>query len=281
MKRAIPFSVILALTPALIGLAACADSGSNSARRPRTSLGSTTSSTEPIDLTRVALRAVRGSTTSTVPSSPGAASISGRVRDSSGRALAGATIIATWYATDPPVQHNVMSGLDGSYSFTTIHGGRWRVRAYRFPEWATPKSVAFFLAADEEQDLDLVVDLLTDFEVKATINPDPPTVGDEASLVIRVGRRSLDPDGKIRSDPAGGVSVTILSPSSWSIDISDSTRTTGFDGTVRWSVSCQSEGVQPLELRVAGKTVTPTLPACAPAVAPVTTSTIPATSTTG
>lgn len=276
MKGAAPVAAILTLAM----LAACSG-GNDTALRPRTSLGSTTSSTEPIDLTRVALRAVRGSTTSIVPSSPGEASISGQVRDSSGRALVGATVVATWYATGKPVQHTVTSALDGSYSFAAVHGGRWRVRSYRIPDWATPKSVAFFLAADEEQDLDLVLDLLTDLEAKATIDPDPPTVGNEANLTISVGRRSLDLDGKIRSDPVPGVSVTILSPSSWSIDTSDATRTTAFDGTVRWSVRCQSEGVPRLELRINGKTVTPTLPACASPITPATTSTIPTTSTTG
>lgn len=250
------------------------------ARRPRAGLGTTTSSTEPIDLTRVDLRAVRGSTTSTIPTEPGKASISGLVRDADGRAVVGATVVATWYAVDPPVEQSATAGPDGSYSFAAIHGGRWRVRAYRIPDRATPKSTSFFLRADEQQDLDLTVDVLTDFEVKAVISPDPPPVGNDAQLAIHVGRRSLDSRGRVRSDPASGVAVTILNPSDWSISASNATRTTGLDGIARWTVSCPSEGTQSLEVRVEGKTVTPTLPACTPGVAPATTSTVPATSTT-
>lgn len=280
MKRALPVSAIL--TPAILALAAltaCSGGGDNATRRPRPGLGTTTSSTEPIDLTSVDLRAVRGSTTSTFPTEPGAASISGQVRDAGGQSIGGATVVATWYTVDPPAEQIVTAGPDGSYSFAAIHGGRWRVRAYRIPDWATPKSTSFFLRADEQQDLNLIVDVLKDFEVTAAISPDPPPAGDEAQLAIRVGRRSLDSGGRIRSDPAAGISVMILNPSDWSIPSSGSTRTTGFDGIARWTVSCESEGIQRLEVRVEGKTLTPTLPACAPGIAPTTTSTVPTTTT--
>lgn len=257
---------------ALLWFAACTDVGDDAAQRRPSGPGSTTSSTEPVDLTGVGLRAVRGSTTSTSRDLRGEARIAGTVRTRDGSGVVGATVIATWYSVAPPVTLRVRTDDDGRYELAQLAGGRWRVRAYRAPDLATARPEELFLAADADRDENLSLDDLSTPTVRAQTEPDPPVVGSSTSLSVTLVRREVSDSGRLRETPVVGESVTLLEADGWSIE-GTATKTTGFGGVARWTASCRAAGAQPLRVRTGGTTIDLAIAPCAAGPAPPTTTT--------
>jgi hypothetical protein len=136
----------------------------------------TTTAAEPADPSTVEIPIrLAGSTTTTLPSTPGRAVITGRVLDASrGEPVAGATVRAEWWVSTPPQQLETTSGEDGMFRFEQLWGGRWRIRAFRVPDAPSLDKADFFLAADETKTLSLHVQVVPEVAMTWSVAPNPP-----------------------------------------------------------------------------------------------------------
>ncbi len=250
-------------------LAAGACSSDDGQSLPTPGSSSTTTTTAPLDFSEVALSPVAPGKQPPVtrPPGPPRASIAGKVVDTVGTPVPGAMVRAAYYF-DPakPEIIEAISGPDGGYRFDRLYGGRWRIRAWLAPTLATFEQPAFFLGAAEQKVVDLKVKAVSDMDLTSTMAPDPPLVGWLAELAVLVVTQTVDPEGRVVRTPLGGVSVTVSSDGAYSVSPS-STQLTEEDGTVRWTVTCGSEGVHTLTATVTPATSPPrefpvTSPSC-------------------
>lgn len=234
------------------------------------------STTTTPDLSGVALGAVRGTTTTSLPKGPGPYVLTGRVLDPNGQPVAGATVRATWYRTDPPTDVNVTSGPDGGYRIEGIWGGRWRARAFRVPDLATAKAEELFLGADTQVQLDLRVQPVpAGYEITFDLQPSPPVVAQDAQLVVSFLQRTVDLEGRSTPAPIAGLDVTLVASPNWQRVSGDLTQVTGTDGTVRWILRCLAAGAQSLSVRTNVRTDAVTVPDCVEPGGSGTTTTVP------
>jgi carboxypeptidase family protein len=263
-------------------LAAGACSSDDGQSLPTPNSSSTTTTTVPLDFSEVALAPIAPGKEPPVtrPPGPGKASIAGKVVDTSGTPVPGAMVRAAYYF-DPakPEIIEALSGPDGGYRFDRLYGGRWRIRAWQAPVLATFEQPAFFLGAAEQKVVDLKVKAVPDMDVTSTMAPDPPLVGWLAELAVLVVTQTVDPEGRVVRTPLGGITVGISGDGSWTMS-QPAAQLTEADGTVRWTMSCGSEGVHNLSVTVAPGTSPPrdfpvTSPSCLSPASTTTASTAP------
>lgn len=277
--RRLSFLVLAAVVVA----GACSDGDDRSQPTPET-VPSTTSTTIPIDYSEVALAPVPTGKTppSTRPPGPGRASIAGRVLDTSGSPAPQAIVRATFYGDpDKPEVIETLSGDDGTYRFDHLHGGRWRVRAWRSPDLATVEAVTFFLAFVENKALDPKVKFVPATSVTSDVAPNPPLVGVPAELAVMIVNQTVDAEGRVHRTPVADQEVTLSTDDDeWSLE-SPATQRTEADGSVRWKMSCGDEAAYQVSVTVGDQEFTLTMPSClSPASTTTTTTTTVPESTT-
>jgi hypothetical protein len=240
---------------------------------------STTSSTEPIDLTSVVLEPIAAGkgTSTTRPPGGGKAAIFGKVIDSDGKPVPAAFVRATYYG-DPskPEVIEALSAEDGTYRFEQVLGGRWRIRAWKAPELATLEDNVFFLGYTEQRAMDLKVKAATDIVVTSNMAPNPPFTGTPVELAVLVLTQSVDEEGVVHRSPVGGAAVTLDIRGNWSL-VGEATQGTEFNGRTAWQLTCNAVGPQPIIAFVAGREWPLNIPACHD---PLETTTTTATTTT-
>jgi hypothetical protein len=269
---AVVLSALVLLLPLLAGC-----SKKDGKALPAPNPGSTTTTTEPPDLTQVPLEpiAVTGKPTSTTrPLGGGKATIAGRVVDTDGAPVAGAFVRALYYG-DPnkPEVIEALSLADGTYRFDQVLGGRWRIRAWRTPELATLEDSTFFLGYSENRQVDLKVKAATDYVVTSSLAPNPPFTGSAVELAVLVMSQAVDDEGVIHRTPVGGAAVTLNIIGRWYLG-TDATKATEATGRAAWTITCVEEGAQPITAVVGGKDWPLSIPAC---LDPASTSTTTAT----
>jgi hypothetical protein len=248
-------AVVLAGAALLLPLlAGCSKDEGRALPAPKPS--DTTTSTEPIDLTRVSLEpiAVAGKPTSTTrPLGGGKAAIFGRVVDTDGNPIPGAFVRATYYG-DPnkPEVIEALSLQDGTYRFEQVLGGRWRVRAWKAPELATLEDNTFFLGYTEQRQLDLKVKAATDYVVTSNMAPSPAFIGTPVELAVMVMTQSVNEEGVVSRSPVAGTAVTLNITGRWSL-VGDATQVTEYNGRAAWQLTCDEVGSQPITAIVAGR----------------------------
>jgi hypothetical protein len=224
-----------------------------------------TTTTEPIDLTNVSLEpiAVKGRETATTrPLGGGKAAIFGKVVDPDGNVLSGAFIRATYYGDlNKPEVIEALSAEDGTYRFEQVLGGRWRVRAWRTPEFATLEDNTFFLGYTEQRQLDLKVKAAVDSVVTSSMAPSSPFIGSPVELAVAVMNQTVDEDGIVHRTPVAGAAVTLNITGRWSL-VGDPTRATEYNGRVAWELTCNEVGRQDITAIVAGREWPLNIPAC-------------------
>ncbi|HEX9530659.1 MAG TPA: hypothetical protein VF954_05945, partial [Acidimicrobiales bacterium] len=223
-----------------------------------------TSTTAAPDLSGVSLAGAPGRTTTTLAVGPGAASLSGTVSGPNGPIPAPAVIVhVERLVGNAEATQDVATQPDGTWSLPGILGGRYRVRAYRPPDFAELDAQVFWLGGAEARQLALKVDQFSGVNVAAALAPSPAVVGEPAQLVVQVTTRSVDPQGIVRAVPVVGTSVALTGPGSWTIAANPAT-TTG-NGRVAYAVVCQQLGDQPLSAVVGTSDTFPlNLPPCVP-----------------
>lgn len=244
-------------------LAACSKDEGKALPPPRPEESTTT--TEPINLTAVSIEpiAVDGKATSTTrPLGGGKASITGRVVDPSGTPVPGAFVRAVYYG-DPskPEAIEVYAGEDGTYRFDQVLGGRWRVRAWKAPEFATLDDAVFFLGYSETRQLDLNVKAATDYVVTSSLAPSPPFTGTAVEVAVLVLSQTVDEEGVVDRSPIGGAAVTLGVIGRWYV-AGESTKGTDSNGRAAWTLTCLEPGDQDLIVNVAGRDWPLNIPAC-------------------
>ena len=236
-----------------------------------------TSTTPPVDYSDDALPRVPGrTTTSTIPVQPGPATLQGVVGGPDGP-VPGAAVHIERLVGDAAGVLIVGTGEDGSWAAPGVLGGRYRVRAWRSPDLALTKPEILFLEGSQTRQLRLELGRFAGLHAGAAIAPDPPTVGQPASLVVLVTTRSVDADGVVRATPVVGIRVELFGGGRWQLDSQNVTSTDGA-GQARWQLRCRQSGQQPLSVLVGDTDSFPLeLPPCSPEPEPEPTST---TSTT-
>jgi hypothetical protein len=256
-------------------LAACSKHDGKALPAPST--GETTTTTDPVDLTQVSLQPISVSakaTSTTRPLGGGKATIAGRVVDTDGNPVAGAFIRATYYG-DPnkPEVIEALSLDDGTYKLEQVLGGRWRIRAWKAPELATLEDNTFFLSYTENRSLDLKVKAANDYVVTSSMAPNPPFTGSPVELAVLVMSQQVDEDGIVHRSPVGGAAVTLNVIGKWYL-AGDPTQATEVNGRTAWTLTCATEGPQPITAVVGGRDWPLNIPAC---LDPASTSTTTAT----
>ena len=240
---------------------------------------STTSSTDPIDLTSVSLEPIAAGkgTSTTRPLGGGKAAIFGRVIDSDGKPVPAAFVRATYYG-DPakPETIEALSAEDGTYRFDQVLGGRWRIRAWKAPELATLEDNVFFLGYTEQRPMDLKVKAATDIVVTSSMAPNPPFIGTPVELAVLVLSQSVDEEGVVRRSPVGGAAVTLDIKGRWSL-VGEATQATDSNGRTAWQLTCDEVGPQVITAFVGGRDWPLNVPPCHD---PLETTTTTATTTT-
>jgi hypothetical protein len=218
--------------------------------------------TIPLGNASAVLPAVPGTTTTTaVALFPGPARLRGRVQGPDGP-VAGATVQLERLVGDASATHRVVTGPDGGWDVPAVLGGRYRVRAWRPPDLATPQAEVLFLAGGDPVEVDLALARLGTLRVDAVAAPATPVEGEPANLVVRVSARVVDVDGVARETPQSGVAVSLTGSGAWTVTGANPT-STDVDGTAQFQITCFTQGAPPLSLSVAGATEVPTLPGCA------------------
>jgi hypothetical protein len=220
-----------------------------------------TTSTVPFDLEAVPLGGVPGTTTTVVAIGPGPVTIVGRVEGPDGP-IGGAIVRLERLVGDDVATVEVPTAADGTWNIADVLGGRYRVRAWRQPSLAMVRAEVVFIEAPRSQPLILRLERFEGTRVDSAVAPNPPIVGEEANLKVRVTDRVVDERGVVRSAPRPGVSVALSGSGAWS-SRSPNPSSTGPDGTVTFRLVCRRDGNQPLSVVLDGQETVPlTLPAC-------------------
>lgn len=239
----------------------------------------TPTSTRP-DLSGVALPGVEGTTTSTLVENVGDVSFTGVVRAPDGAVVPDATVRAEWFRVDPPEVIEVITDEEGRFEITGVAPGRWRIRAWRTPDFATGAVEVIFVAEEEERELELAVEAVEALAVTWDIETDPPITDHNAELVVSFVERTVDVEGRTISNPATDLEVELLLDDDWQRVRGDEVETTNDEGRVSWILRCLADGKQTVRVRTESGTETLDVAACIPITATTTTTTEPQETTT-
>ena len=235
----------------------------------------------PQDLTGVQLAAVDGTTTVPGVANAGTSHLSGGVSGPQGP-VAAANVHIEHLVGNRSFPFDLVTDAAGRWDLPNIAGGRYRVRAYLPPTLAQAEPQVFFLNEGDQREVDVTLDTFNGApEVQIAIAPDPPNLGEPASLVARVTRRTVSSDGVVRAAPIAGASVTFNATDSWTVT-GPATAGTNESGDATFVVSCRKAGTNIVQvtLRVPGvapQAVSQQVSACVDARATTTTTTTPGT----
>jgi len=228
-----------------------------------------TTTTVAVDFSGIVLQAVPGRTTTTIAMQPGQATISGTVVGPNGP-VPQAIVRAERIVGDASGSIDILTGADGSFAFTTMIGGRYRVRAWK----PAPDNLAmlqpevFFLESKESKVLAMTVRPYQGVNVSSDIAPNPPMISEPANLVVQVVDQQVDAQGIVRGVPVANARVELFGAGDWRLR-SPNPQTTDGDGRVTFTLECQRAGQQPLSVVVGDASTFPLeIPACAVPVDP-------------
>lgn len=207
--------------------------------------------TTVVDLTGVSLGPVAGATTTTAPPERGEATIAGIVTGPDGP-LPGATVRFERVHGDQIRRTDVQADEAGRYALRGVPGGRYRIRAFSPPAFVQLQPVIRFLEDRQEHRLDLTVEDHGGVDVRASVAPNPPTIGFPLQLAVRVGIRTVDGDGILRTEPVSGVRVELAGLGVWEPPDGSSglSATTDGEGIVSYLLECRAGGSPGLFVRI-------------------------------
>lgn len=235
----------------------------------------TTSTTAGPTTTGVPLTTV----TTLVTVGPGEASIGGTVSGPSGP-VEGATVRVERRVGPSVASADVTSAAGGAWQMASVLGGSYRVWAFKSPDLAQSQVEAFFLAANERRTVDFKLNAVGGERITSMVRPDPPRVGQLATLVVTVATGRVDDQGRASIAPRSGLALTLV-PEAGIVLQSAPQAVTDANGSATWGIRCAAQGADSAWLRV-GTGVTPvTFTPCEPPGATITTGPVGTTVTTG
>src|SRR5262249_25428078 len=212
--------------------------------------------TLPTNLPAVAEGAVAGATTTTLPHiGPGTATLNGTVIGPEGP-VGGATVETDRLVADPGAAPRPTPAADGSWSISSILGGRYRIRAWQQPSLAVSSPQILFLGNHETHTLTLQLTAYTGPTVAASFAPANPLVGQIDNLVVQVTNPTVSSDGVVRNPPEVGVSITLTDGPLWQVFNGNPLATDAY-GQVLFQVSCEAAGPDPLSAAVGSGAAVP------------------------
>lgn len=197
---------------------------------------------EPLPDTRsVSLAAVAGTSLEyPVAVEGGDLALDGTVQGPDGP-VGGARVLLERFVGERSGRLEVSTGPDGRWSAADVHGGRYRIRAWRSPDLAMASSDLRFLAAEETVDLALAVDRYDGADVTGGIDDETPEIDGTAVVTALATRRQVDDAGIITTAPASGEDALITTVGPWAVDGSEPAVLDGA-GQVSWTLTCEEEG---------------------------------------
>lgn len=261
----------------LLALVAVACSSGKPAAAPPTT--PVTESTLPPAPSTTATTAKPTTTSSTVPRTtvtslvtigPGDAFLGGTVSGPQGP-VDGATVRVERLVGKSVASQDVVT-TGGSWQLPSVLGGSYRVRAFKAPDLAQSDVQTFFLAANERKTVDFKLAAAGGDRITASISPNPPKVGQPATLIVTVGTGRVDDQGRPSITPRPGVVLILGGNQGYVVDSSPQAVTDG-NGAAAWNVHCVVEGATSLSLTVGAGLTTVNLPACGAAPVAATTTT--------
>lgn len=260
---------VLGLLAALV-FVACSSGPGELPEVPEFKLAPTTAA--DIDYSEVPLKGVAGrSPTTSVVFGPGRATLSGTVVSDEG-AIPGATILVERIVSGSVGKMTLVSAEDGTWTLPKVHGGRYRVRAWRVPDLAQTSSTAMFVGSTETKSVQLKVRRVGGLTVKSSIAPDPPRLDEPANLVVLVALKVVDEQGVVRAAPQGNVGVDLSGSNGWRVQ-SENPTATDDDGRAYWALHCRGSGRHPLAVTVGSDTIPLEVSSCVEPVEESTTTT--------
>jgi hypothetical protein len=255
--------------------AACNDSKPEAA--PVTTVP-TTSSTTSTTVQATTTTTLRPTTTVTtlLQMGPGDASIGGTVVGPAGP-VDGATVHIERLVGKLTAATELTTTGGGSWNMPSLLGGAYRVRAFKAPDLGQSPVETFFLAANERKIVDLRLPAVGGERIAATVNPNPPRVGQPASVTIQVGVGRVDAQGKSSITPRPGLVMSLVGGPGIVVESAPQV-VADANGSAAWSIRCSAEGASTVTLTVSNGVTTVQLPPCItgpPPTAAATTTTQP------
>ncbi len=224
---------------------------------------------EPMPDTRsVTLGVVDGAAPPAYPVSVtgGEATLTGQVVGPSG-AVADATVLLERFVGERSGRLEVQTDSSGAWSARNVHGGRYRIRAWRSPDLGMTESIVTFVAADAPGAIAIDVDAYDGDEVAAEIADSVLEIGDSTTVTALAYAQEVDGDGSITTAPAAGAPAVLDVEGPWAVD-GDEEVTVAGDGRAGWTLTCEEEGDVSAEVEVLGRTATVSASCATPVVEP-------------
>lgn len=264
---------LLVLTVTALLAAACTSSDPAAAPDTTVEVTTTTTTLPPTTTTTVAPTTTTAIPTTTVTTlvtvGPGDAGIGGTVSGPAGP-VDGATVRVERLVGRAVATADVVTTAGGSWQLSSILGGSYRVWAFKPPDLGQSKVEAFFLAANDRRTIDLSLPAVSGERIIAAVDPDPPLVGQQATLTVTVGTGRVDDQGRAVMTPRPGVALTLTPRAGIAVESAPQAATDG-NGAASWLIRCEVEGASALSLTVGNGVTQVNLPPCGPPAAPVTT----------
>lgn len=252
--------------------AACSDSKPEAAPAPTvgTTTSSTTSTTVPTTTTSTTVRPTTTVTT-LLQMGPGDASIGGTVLGPAGP-VDGATVHIERLVGKLTAATELTTAGGGSWNMPSLLGGAYRVRAFKAPDLGQSPVETFFLAANERKIVDLRLPAVGGERIAATVNPNPPRVGQPASVTIQVGVGRVDGEGRSSITPRPGLVMSLVGGPGIVVESAPQV-VADANGSAAWSIRCSAEGASTVTLTVNNGVTTVQLPPCVTGPPPTPTAT--------
>ena len=237
-----------------------------------------TTTTSLVDFSSAQLGTVAGHPSIKVTLGPGQATLNGTVTGPDGP-VPGATVHVERIVDGFVASTDIATQADGTWTLPNLLGGEFRIRAWLAPELSITTPALLFLAVTDTKRVDLVLSRFSGTQVAASVAPNPPIIGEPATIVVEVTTSVVGSDGVVRANPTPGASVQIFGTGEWSV-VGSPTLTTNSAGLAQWQATCTGLGPQPLSVVVnSGDVVQLNLPPCAPV--PTTTTAAPSSTVPG
>lgn len=213
----------------------------------------TTSPRSPatLDLVSRRLAAVKGTVVTTpVRVKPGRATLVGTVLGPGGP-VAGATVRAERLVGGRGATITAVTSVGGTWSITGVAGGRWKLRAWKAPEWAQPSPVAVFVGAASTENLTLLLESVANPLVQATFSPAAAVLGRPVRVTVKVHSSVVEANGAVVPRARGGAVVGLSGGNGWKVEGPDPA-TASPRGIASFIAVCDKAGQHPLEASVFG-----------------------------
>ncbi len=197
----------------------------------------------------------------------GSGKLSGFVVDPAGVAVPNATVRLVRVTSAGQVAQDVAVGAQGEWEVADLLGGRYRVRAFVPGTYRSVGSTVFVLGDGATAELvSLVAPPAQGVSFRLT-GPDQLFLGQAATVAVSANREAVDSGGVLVLIPAGGLVVSVQAGVGTSL-LSADTVITGADGSARYLISCDAQGVATLGVSNGTSSALLALPPCVPVPPP-------------